>query len=89
MVLLNSEAADSSTEINGQYLILNLALWFHDSTKESSAMSQIFSEADIEEEQRHFSNVVMTFQQYAQYTAGVLIITVCTGLTNRLPFVSS
>ncbi|KAJ8593712.1 N2227-domain-containing protein [Rhizopogon salebrosus TDB-379] len=31
-------------------------------------MSQIFSEADIEEEQRHFSNVVMTFQQYAQYT---------------------
>jgi hypothetical protein len=52
-------------------------------------MSQIFSEADIEEEQRHFSNVVMTFQQYAQYTAGVLIITVCTGLTNRLLFVSS
>ncbi|OAX32849.1 N2227-domain-containing protein, partial [Rhizopogon vinicolor AM-OR11-026] len=31
-------------------------------------MSQIFSEADIEEEQRHFSNVITTFQQYAQYS---------------------
>ncbi|KAG1730248.1 N2227-domain-containing protein [Suillus paluster] len=32
-------------------------------------MSQPFSDADIEEEQKHFSNVVTTFQQYAQYSA--------------------
>ncbi|KAG1719874.1 N2227-domain-containing protein [Suillus lakei] len=31
-------------------------------------MSQIFSDADIEEEQKHFSNVITTFQQYAQYS---------------------
>jgi carnosine N-methyltransferase len=34
-------------------------------------MSQTFSDADIEEEQKHFSNVIATFQQYAQYSAGV------------------
>jgi hypothetical protein len=38
-------------------------------------MSQIFSEADIEEEKKHFSSVITTFQQYAQYSAGVSIIT--------------
>ncbi|KAG2747326.1 N2227-domain-containing protein [Suillus brevipes Sb2] len=31
-------------------------------------MSQTFSDADIEEEQKHFSNVIATFQQYAQYS---------------------
>lgn len=31
-------------------------------------MSQTFSDADIEEEQKHFSNVITTFQQYAQYS---------------------
>lgn len=31
-------------------------------------MSPQFSEEDIEEEQVHFSNVVATFQQYAQYS---------------------
>jgi hypothetical protein len=38
-------------------------------------MSQIFTEADIEEEQKHFSKVITTFQQYAQYSAGISIIT--------------
>ncbi|KAG1896609.1 N2227-domain-containing protein [Suillus fuscotomentosus] len=31
-------------------------------------MSQTFSDAEIEEEQKHFSNVIATFQQYAQYS---------------------
>ncbi|KAG2069399.1 N2227-domain-containing protein [Suillus decipiens] len=31
-------------------------------------MSQTFADADIEEEQKHFSNVIAAFQQYTQYS---------------------
>ena len=37
-------------------------------------MSPQFSEEDIEEEQVHFSNVVATFQQYAQHSVIDLVM---------------